>query len=94
MRKFKVGVWLAGTVACLTVGVIAAKTDVQPDKLETADHPINIRFQNLKWEKVVPELGEKSAEITILRVEPETKATHLWVDGPPKPPDFLGGREE
>jgi mannose-6-phosphate isomerase-like protein (cupin superfamily) len=50
---------------------------------EHADHAVNARYENLKWERIVPELGEKSSEITILRVHPETKATHLMIRVPP-----------
>jgi quercetin dioxygenase-like cupin family protein len=33
----------------------------------------------LKWEKILPEWGEDSPEISILRVDPKTQATHLLI---------------
>lgn len=82
MRKFKVGVWFAGAVVCLTAGTIGAQTGVPPVEAKSMDHPMNVRFQDLKWEKIVPELGDKSSDIAILRVDPKTKATHLMIRVP------------
>jgi quercetin dioxygenase-like cupin family protein len=82
MRKFRAGAWLAGTVVCFTIGAIVAQTDAPPVEAGSADHPMNVRFQDLKWERIVPELGDKSSEITILRVDPKTKATHLMIRVP------------
>src|SRR5262245_19325187 len=82
MNRFRVVAVLAGTVLCLTAGRIAAQTDAPHDEAMSAGHAMNIRFQDLKWEKMQPELGDKSAEITILRVDPTTKATHLMIRVP------------
>jgi hypothetical protein len=38
-----------------------------------ADRPINVKFQDIKWEKMTPELGEASSEIVILHVEPRSR---------------------
>lgn len=82
MRKFKAGAWLAGVGVCLTVAVVVAQTNVSPVEAESPDHVMNVRFQDLKWEKIVPELGDKSSEIAFLRVDPKTKATHLLIRVP------------
>ena len=82
MRKYRAGSWLAATVACLTVGAVVAQTNAPPAEPKSADHAMNVQFQDLKWEKMVPELGDKSSEITILRVDPTTKATHLMIRVP------------
>ena len=58
-------------------------TNARSDETKAPDHATNLRYEDLKWERMVPELGEKSAEITILRVHPETKATHLMIRVPP-----------
>ena len=47
-----------------------------------ADHHSNLKFQDLKWNRIVPELGERSPEITILRVDPVTQATQLMIRVP------------
>jgi len=82
MRIFRAVAWLAGTVVCFTVGTTVAQTTASQTESESADHAKNIRFQDLKWEKMQPELGDKASEITILRVDPKTKATHLMIRVP------------
>src|SRR5262245_15277814 len=37
---------------------------------------------NLKWEKMLPELGEDSPLFAILRVDPNTEATTLMIEFP------------
>jgi mannose-6-phosphate isomerase-like protein (cupin superfamily) len=44
--------------------------------------PAYVKFDDLKWEKLVPELGANSAEITILHVDPKTGATQLMIRSP------------
>jgi quercetin dioxygenase-like cupin family protein len=39
-------------------------------------------YQDLKWEKILPDLGENSPEICVLHVEPKTKATKLLIRTP------------
>jgi mannose-6-phosphate isomerase-like protein (cupin superfamily) len=83
MRKFKVGVWLAGIVACLNLQGIVVPASVPVVEAESAaDHTMSVRFEDLKWNKIVPELGDKSPEIAILRVDPKTQATHLMIRVP------------
>ena len=36
-------------------------------------------FSDLKWDKILPDLGESSPEICILRVDPKTQATSLLI---------------
>ena len=59
-----------------------AQTNASPAESESADHAMNVRFEDLKWDKIVPELGDKSSEIAILRVDPKTKATQLMIRVP------------
>ena len=82
MRKIKIGTWMVGIVVFFTVAVVVSQTNVSPVGAESADHTMNIRFEDLKWEKIVPDLGEKSSEIAFLRVDPKTKATHLLIRVP------------
>ena len=42
-------------------------------------HHLNVSASEMKWQRMVPELGERSAEITILRVDPVTQATQLMI---------------
>src|SRR5262249_28763470 len=44
-----------------------------------ASHHMNIKFQDMKWQRIFPEAGERSAEIAILHVDPKTQATELMI---------------
>ncbi len=44
--------------------------------------PIFSDFKDLKWDKILPDLGEASPEICVLHVDPKTKATKLMVRTP------------
>jgi quercetin dioxygenase-like cupin family protein len=68
-------------LAAMTLG-ITAKAEAPSDTSEPVTHAMNIRYEDLKWEKIVPELGARSSEIAILRVDPNTKATHLMIRVP------------
>ena len=77
------GLVLALVVLVVPVGrtmVLAAQT--QPAVRETAPHAINIKSADMKWERMFPELGERSAEISILHVDPKTQATQLMIRVP------------
>ena len=50
--------------------------------MDSVAHALNIRFETLKWGKIVPELGERSPEITFLRVDPKTQTTQLLIRVP------------
>src|SRR4051794_12654852 len=39
-------------------------------------------YQDLKWERILPDLGDASPEICILHVDPKTKATRLLIRTP------------
>ncbi len=45
-------------------------------------HALNIKFGAMQWQKIVPELGERSSEISILHVDPVTQATQLMIRVP------------
>jgi quercetin dioxygenase-like cupin family protein len=44
--------------------------------------PAYIKFDDLKWEKLVPDKGADSAEISILHADPKTGATQLLIRSP------------
>jgi quercetin dioxygenase-like cupin family protein len=39
-------------------------------------------YQDFKWDKILPDLGESSPEICILSVDPKTQATKLMIRAP------------
>jgi quercetin dioxygenase-like cupin family protein len=59
----------------------AAQTSAPPSHAG-APHAIYQKYQDLKWEKLRPELGADSAEITILNVDPKSGATQLMIRSP------------
>jgi hypothetical protein len=74
----------------------AAETkEVSPQPMNPLEHPLKpeavremataLLFKNLsdlKWEKILPDLGDSSPEICILHVDPTTHATKLMIRGP------------
>jgi quercetin dioxygenase-like cupin family protein len=68
----------------LALPVLLARPGAAEDPVKPAGggHSLNVPFNDLKWQKIVPELGERSAEITILRVDPVTQATQLMIRVP------------
>ena len=44
--------------------------------------PIFAGYGDLTWNRIVPDLGAKSPEIAILRVDPTTQATQLMIRTP------------
>lgn len=77
---FKTVVVLALALAAGALG--AAPVLGQAPASDSAAHPMNLSFKDLKWEKIVPALGDRSSEITILRVDPKTHATQLMIRVP------------
>ena len=41
--------------------------------------PLNLKLEQLKWARLLPELGERSPRIATLRVDPRTKATSAMI---------------
>lgn len=68
---------LAVTVSACTTG---ARNE--PAAAPAPQHAAFVNQGELKWDKIIPELGAKSPEIAILRVDPSTQATHLMIRTP------------
>ena len=43
---------------------------------------MGLRYEDLKWQPIVPELGADSPQVSILRVDPKTQATQLLIRMP------------
>src|SRR3984893_17280589 len=65
----------------IAVSPAVAQTSTPPSH-DVLVHAIYQKFQDLKWEKLIPELGVASAEITILNVDPKSGATQLMIRSP------------
>ena len=73
--KFRFPILLA--VALLVLTNIRAQT-TEPT-VATSDGPIFKNMSDLKWDKIIPDLGENSPEICFLRVDPKTHAVSLLI---------------
>ena len=57
----------------------AANQAAAPDSTQ---QPIYSKLADLKWNRIFPEIGEQSSEISILHVDPTTGATQLMIRMP------------
>jgi hypothetical protein len=44
-----------------------------------AGQAMGTRYEDLKWQAIVPDLGADSPQVSILRVDPATQATELMI---------------
>jgi len=60
-----------------------------------ASQAMSSRYEDLRWQTMVPELGNDSPQISILRIDPKTNATQLLIRTPKKDarPHALAQRE-
>src|SRR5437868_876604 len=73
--RFALSILLA--LAFLALANIGAQT-IEPTSA-ASDGPIFKNLAELKWDKIIPDLGESSPEICFLRVDPKTHATSLLI---------------
>ena len=48
----------------------------------SAPPAMGVRYEDLQWQPIVPELGADSPQVSILRVDPKTQATQLLIRVP------------
>src|SRR4051794_15722702 len=65
----------------LTASQGAAQVSAQQPRA-SHDQAIYLKFPDITWDKIVPELGDRSPEIAILHVDPGTQATKLMIRVP------------
>jgi quercetin dioxygenase-like cupin family protein len=85
-KTMKTTLIILATVIAFVAGVTSA-TAARADgaaKEATTDTPQMIfsNYKELKWNKIVPDLGENSPEISVLRIDPKTQATSLLIRAP------------
>ncbi len=71
--------------ALLLVAITTSAAHAQmntPAAHDAMSMPAYMKFDDFKWERLVPALGVNSAEITILHVDPKTGATQLLIRSP------------
>ena len=72
---------LVALLLMLTASQGAAQVSTQQPGA-SHDPAIYLKFQDITWDKIVPELGDRSPEIAILHVDPNTQATKLMIRVP------------
>src|SRR5207248_8332754 len=73
-----------GLLAAMAGALNARETEkTQPHNSSgTMPQAMFAKYQDLKWEKILPDLGESSPEISILHVDAKTQATKLMIRTP------------
>ena len=80
MRKFT---WAVTLLAALSIPAPLSAQHHQTAENDAGRQPaMGLRYQDLKWEPIVPELGADSPMVSILRVDPKTQATQLLIRVP------------
>jgi len=72
--------WIAGTLVVLAC--LAGSPALAVDAVERDANVLNVHYGAIKWQKLTPELGDRSSEIAILHVDPVTRATQLMMRVP------------
>ena len=73
------------TLLPFTLAVIARapQTETSPHETGAAiPQAVFSKFDDFKWAKILPDLGDSSPEISILHVDPKTQATKLMIRTP------------
>ena len=72
-------------LSLLVAALSAAQTNsgVTP-AASSASQAMSVRYEDLMWQMMVPELGNDSPQISILRVDPKTNAPQLLIRTPKK----------
>jgi quercetin dioxygenase-like cupin family protein len=79
MQKFT---WTVTLLAALSIPAPSSAQHHQTAEIQTGmsrQPAIGLRYEDLKWEPIVPELGADSPQVSILRVDPKTQATQLLI---------------
>jgi quercetin dioxygenase-like cupin family protein len=60
----------------------AASSAQQPAPQAKSWQAMGMKYENLQWQSIIPELGSDSPQISILRVDPQSHATQLLIRAP------------
>src|SRR5262245_45414708 len=66
----------------IVFGLWSAAAAWAPAQTPPPNQHLNIPAKDMKWDSIFPELGEGSPKITMLRIDPTTKATQLMIRVP------------
>ncbi|HEY2923401.1 MAG TPA: cupin domain-containing protein [Candidatus Eisenbacteria bacterium] len=78
---------LIAMVCCLGLGIVTPPASGQaPMSSDSETHiqaqPLSVKLEDAKWSRMFPELGARSPQISILRIDPRTQATQLMIRVP------------
>jgi len=77
-----VSVFFGLTALILAAGPTSARGSELMPATGQPQHAMGFKYEDLKWDKIFPELGDKSAEITMLHVDPVSHETLLMIRVP------------
>ena len=81
--KTKLPILLTLTLLIFATRAPAPEAGQSPhDSAPSMPQPIFTAYQDFKWGKILPDLGDSSPEICILHVDPKTQATKLMIRTP------------
>jgi quercetin dioxygenase-like cupin family protein len=69
----------------LLLGFLAANNraaETNESSPSTTNAPVFQQLADVKWQKILPDLGENSPEISFLHIDPKTQATQLLIRTP------------
>jgi quercetin dioxygenase-like cupin family protein len=69
-------------VTVFFAAILTGGQNSQEHKPATGSQAMSVRYDDAKWQTMVPELGDASPQIAILRVDPKTQATQLLIRAP------------
>jgi quercetin dioxygenase-like cupin family protein len=79
MKKF----YLVLTIVYVFLGCSSMNTaGPHQNSTDLENHAMFVKPKDLKWKKIMPEMGKNSPEMVILRVDPKTQATQLMIRVP------------
>lgn len=81
MKQHAVVAVVIAVVLC-SCGAKARTQPGVPTPGQVSQQPAFVTYPELTWNRIVPELGARSPEITILHVDPTTQATQLMIRTP------------
>lgn len=73
--------FLSAMMLMIVVSPAVAQT-ATPASHDASAHDVYLNTRDLKWERLIPELGAGSPDITILHKDPESGATQLMIRSP------------
>jgi len=78
----KINLYFAILLAVIGFGLNQGRAQTAEPASTSIDGPVFKNLSDLKWEKILPDLGESSPEICFLHVDPKTHATSLLIRTP------------